>query len=42
MKVAVEAAAKEYEGGSIHTLVINSEAAKLTQERVCELYELLK
>ena len=42
MEAAVEAAAKEYEGGSIHTLVINSEAAKLTQERVYELYELLK
>lgn len=33
---------KEVEGGSLYSLIINSEAAKLTEERVYELYELLK
>lgn len=42
MKAAVEAAGKEVEGGSAYPLVVNSEAAKLTEERVCKLYELLK
>lgn len=39
---AVEEAGKEVEGGSIYALVINREAAKITEERVYELYELLK
>lgn len=39
---AVEAAGKEVEGGSLYALVTNAEAAKLTQERVNKLYELLK
>ena len=34
---AVEAAGKEVEGGSLYALVVNSEAAKLTEERVYEL-----
>jgi len=42
MKVAVEAAGKEFEGGSMHALVVNSEAARLTEECVYELYKLLK
>ncbi|MBQ8313766.1 MAG: DUF1311 domain-containing protein [Clostridia bacterium] len=42
LEAAVEAAGKEYEGGSMYALVVNTEAAKLTQERVYELYELLK
>jgi len=39
---AVEEAGKEVEGGSMYSLVVNMEAAKITEERVCELYELLK
>ena len=39
---AVEAAGKELEGGSMHALAVNMEAAKLTQARVYEIYELLK
>ncbi len=38
----VEEAGKEVEGGSMYPLVVNSESAKLTEERVYELYELLK
>ena len=41
-KAAVEAAGKEFEGGSIYPLIVNSEAARLTEERVYKLYELLK
>lgn len=41
-KAAVEAAGKEFEGGSLYPLIVNSEAAKLTEERVYKLYELLK
>ncbi len=39
---SMEEAGKEFEGGSIYPLVVNSEAARLTQERVYQLYELLK
>jgi len=39
---AAEAAGKAVEGGSIYTLVVNMEAAKLTEARVHELYERLK
>ena len=39
---AVEVAGKDYEGGSMYALVVNMEAANLTQARVYELYERLK
>ncbi len=39
---SVEEAGKEAEGGSLYSLVVNMEAAKITEERVYELYELLK
>ena len=39
---SVEEAGKEVEGGSIYSMVVNMEAAKITEERVYELYELLK
>ena len=39
---SLEEAGKEVEGGSIYPLVINSEAAKITEERVYELYARLK
>jgi len=42
MKTVVEAAGKAYEGGSLYPLVVNIEAAKLTEERVYQLYERLK
>lgn len=38
----VEEAGQKFEGGSIYPLIVNGEAAKLTEERVYELYELLK
>ena len=38
----LEEAGKEVEGGSLYSLVVNGEAAKLTEERVYELYELMK
>lgn len=38
---AVAEAGKPYEGGSIYALIVNDEAARITQERVYELYELL-
>ena len=41
-KAAVEAAGKEYEGGSMYSLVVNSESARLTEERVTALAEKLK
>jgi len=41
-EAAVEEAGKEVEGGSMYPLVVNSTAAKLTEERVYELYEKLK
>ncbi len=39
---AVEEAGKEVEGGSMYSLVVNMKAAELTEERVYELYELLR
>lgn len=42
MMTAVKEAGKAYEGGSLYPLVVNSEAAKLTEERVYKLYEQLK
>lgn len=41
-EAAVEAAGKEFEGGSLYPLIVNTEAAKLTEERACKLYELLR
>ena len=38
----VEEAGKKFEGGSLYPLVVNGEAAVLTQERVYQLYEILK
>jgi uncharacterized protein YecT (DUF1311 family) len=38
---AVEEAGKEVEGGSMYPLVVNSEAARLTEERVYELYDVI-
>lgn len=42
MMTAVEEAGKAYEGGSLYPLVVNSEAAKLTEDRFYQLYERLK
>ena len=39
---AIEEAGKEFEGGSIYSLVVNGEAARITEERVYELYERLE
>lgn len=39
---SAEEAGKEFEGGSLYSQVVNMEAAKITEERVYELYELLK
>ncbi len=39
---AVKEAGKEVEGGSMQLLVMNLKAAEITEERVYELYELLK
>ena len=39
---AVEAAGKANEGGSLHALTVNSEAAACAEERVYRLYELMK
>ena len=41
-ETAIEAAGKEFEGGSMYALIVNSEAARLTEERVFQLFELLK
>lgn len=38
---AVEEAGKEVEGGSMYPLVVNSEAARITEERVYELYDMI-
>ena len=38
----VEAAGADYQGGSLYALIVNTEAADLTEKRVLELYELLK
>ena len=34
-------AGKEFEGGSIYSMIVNGEAAKITEERVYEFYEML-
>ena len=39
---AVEEAGKEVEGGSMYPLVVNSEAARLTEERVYELRDMME
>ena len=39
---AVEAAGKDYEGGSMYALTVNREAAARAEERVYQLYERLK
>ena len=39
---ATEAAGKEVKGGSMYPLVVNMEAARLTEARVREIYEMLK
>ena len=39
---SVEEAGKDFEGGSMYPLVVNTENAKITEERVYELYELFK
>lgn len=39
---AVKDAGAEVEGGSLYPLVVNMKAAEMTEERVYELYELLK
>ncbi len=39
---AVEAAGKDFEGGSLYALIVNMEAAGLTEARVYEVYEMLK
>lgn len=41
-ETVVKEAGKEFEGGSMYALVVNGEAASLTEERVYELYEILK
>lgn len=41
-ETAVEEAGKEVEGGSVYSLVVNMKAAEITEERVYELYEMLK
>ena len=38
----VAEAGKEFEGGSLYPLIVNGEAAALTEERVYELYHILK
>lgn len=38
---SVEEVGREFEGGSIYALIVNDEAAAITEERVYELYELL-
>jgi len=42
MTAAVETAGKEFAGGSMYPLVVNTEAARLTEERVYQLFEFLK
>ncbi len=41
-ETAVKEAGKEVEGGSVYSLVVNMKAAEITEERVYELYEMLK
>lgn len=42
MVTAVEAEGSAYEGGSLHPLIVNMETARLMEERVYQLHELLK
>ena len=42
MMTAVEAEGKAYEGGSLYPLAVNMETARLMEDRVDQLYELLK
>ncbi len=39
---AAEEAGREFEGGSMYVLVTSGEAARITEERVYELYDILK
>jgi len=39
---AVAEAGAEFEGGSFYAFIVNTEAAGITEERVLELYEMLK
>jgi len=39
---AVAEAGAEFEGGSFYSFIVNTEAASITEERVTELYEMLK
>ncbi len=39
---AVTEAGAEFEGGSLYSFVVNTEAARITEKRVNELYEMLK
>ena len=41
-ETAVAAAGKDFEGGSMYPLIVNMEAARLTEARVCEIDEMLK
>ena len=41
-EAAVKETGKEVEGGSLYALVVNMKAAEITEERVYELYEILK
>ena len=41
-EAAVKETGKEVEGGSLYALVVNMKAAEITEERVYELYEMLK
>ena len=40
-KATAEAGA-EFEGGSLHSFIVGTESARITEERVNELYEMLK
>lgn len=39
---SVEEVGKDVEGGSLYSMVVNMEAARITEERVYELYELFE
>ena len=39
---AIQKAGEEFKGGSMYALIVSSEAAKVTEERVYQLYALLK
>lgn len=40
-EAALEEAGKDFKGGSMYALIVNSAAADLTEKRACELYDLL-